>query len=152
MLRSNEDHLLYMCGIEDCSDIPKRGHGSKVNAAHVVSNINQSFRSFFPCRLATFETFAAVELLLHHIIHHLKVQMCQGHVRTSKTVGFMSFPANPMRKNESWIQLNSNTGMNNDGKMALVPCLRSFCGIEGLLQKGSLASMHLITKTANNRH
>lgn len=57
-----------------------------------------------------------------------------------------------MRKNESWIQLNSNTGMNNDGKMALVPCLRSFCGIEGLLQKGSLASMHLITKTANNRH
>ena len=96
MLRSNEDHLLYICGIEDCSDIPKRGHGSKVNAAHVVSNINQSFSSFFPCRLATFETFAPVELLLHQIIHHLM----QGHLRTS-TLWFHVIPSSTMRKKKA---------------------------------------------------
>lgn len=77
--RSNDDHLLYICGVEDCRDIPKRRDRRKINAAHVVRYVNQSLCSFFPCGFWTLKGFAPIELLLHQVVHYLQTQ----HVRKS---------------------------------------------------------------------
>ena len=111
--RSNDDHLLYICGVEDCRDIPKRRDRRKINAAHVVRYVNQSLCSFFPCGFWTLKGFAPIELLLHQVVHYLQTQ----HVRKSTLANLRLHIMQQLH----WIQLSTH--------------LRPSCSIEGFLQK-----------------